>query len=781
MEPLVKRLRRHESLELDEENPDFQTQREKGQTQLKDAWEKIFAKYENFPEDMDDEIEWDTTGDGIGHIVVDRGHVRQLPDDRDGGAVMQMIEELVDHGPEEQATNLDEDSEDELSASIPIRVHKPKQVIQKEQQQGEQSLQLEPIAIPTATAPTNPIPQLFNSALLGSALSPPDPTHIVHSPQVPENQPAHANFLEGLNKAISEAVNQYTSQALQSYYSALPCPVPTTTPLVSAPIATPVAASAKTPGTDPKWWFPSLSTLIPQSILAQSSPIPAPSGERVRRKGFSRRSIGSTATPNVANPSSPAVSGLQATGGTDRAPCEKDETETTMTQTFDTSEKIDVISTVGTNTDSAPWQRFCFSSEDDYYILQQKEDRKLTWAQIQEGRPTLAELPVWYLSQYYQTIRTRKPVKPIKPVRTRAERKRNRNTGKSAEAEVHETNIVSQKAKPAEMDHSEKRDSVQRQLLTPSSIQNAENKPSVTKEHIRDPSEDIDQSLVEKDGMAEENSRHVSQEEEDSMQVDQEEEDMELLSLVNSPEPEEIEIPDLIVDPEELILASIEIHEEYTVGKSEPQSPTTTVDAEYQIISEMGMQEILLPKSPFLKAPSPFEESAVDVSKSSPIRLYACEDCTKPFKTSRTLKWHQDTECQNRHSKTQPSIPGSSFTPACLPIEPQDELTVPITPRIKRESATPEPNFLFSTPVAHIHTPMSAPQLKPCLNSSVRKSGPVARAIQNMKVRQEWAKSVRRKSGGGGRVGQTPQPVNMRKRKLVVADLEGESEDELAM
>jgi hypothetical protein len=128
MEPLVKRLRRHESLELDEESVDFVREREKGQLQLKSAWEKIFAKYENYPDALNDEIEWETGDDKIGKIVVDRGRIRELPDDtEEGGGVTQIFHAAIHRSGEEKANfNDEDDSGDELAASIPIRAVKPK-------------------------------------------------------------------------------------------------------------------------------------------------------------------------------------------------------------------------------------------------------------------------------------------------------------------------------------------------------------------------------------------------------------------------------------------------------------------------------------------------------------------------------------------------------------------------------------------------------------------------------------------------------------------------------
>ena len=63
MEPPAKRLRLLQSVEVDETNPDYIREKAQAQAQLKSRFESLFAKYENMPESMSDEIDMRTGGE----------------------------------------------------------------------------------------------------------------------------------------------------------------------------------------------------------------------------------------------------------------------------------------------------------------------------------------------------------------------------------------------------------------------------------------------------------------------------------------------------------------------------------------------------------------------------------------------------------------------------------------------------------------------------------------------------------------------------------------------
>src|SRR4051812_13767308 len=59
--------------EVDENNPEYIRKKREAEAHLRNQFESIFAKYENMPESMSDEIDMVT-----GAVVVDRGHLRSI-------------------------------------------------------------------------------------------------------------------------------------------------------------------------------------------------------------------------------------------------------------------------------------------------------------------------------------------------------------------------------------------------------------------------------------------------------------------------------------------------------------------------------------------------------------------------------------------------------------------------------------------------------------------------------------------------------------------------------
>lgn len=153
--------------------------------------------------------------------------------------------------------------------------------------------------------PSDTTPATLNSAPLTNPETPSNPIQSAQLPQTSGSQPVDASFLEGLNKAIAEAVSQYTSRALQTYYGTVAANPAIATPQVPAVSSTPSTNVAATTTTDPNWWFPSLPSRTVHMPPVRSSPIYAPGTERVRREGFSRRSLSSNQTRISSAPKSP--------------------------------------------------------------------------------------------------------------------------------------------------------------------------------------------------------------------------------------------------------------------------------------------------------------------------------------------------------------------------------------------------------------------------------------------------------------------------------------------
>lgn len=106
MEPPTKRLRILQSVEVDENDPEYVRQKQVAQTVLKNQFENIFAKYEHMPASRSDEIDMLT-----GKLVVDRGHLRSLENDKRGWQSAQFLDDLM----ADNLDDYDEDSSDELA------------------------------------------------------------------------------------------------------------------------------------------------------------------------------------------------------------------------------------------------------------------------------------------------------------------------------------------------------------------------------------------------------------------------------------------------------------------------------------------------------------------------------------------------------------------------------------------------------------------------------------------------------------------------------------------
>jgi hypothetical protein len=588
--------------------------------------------------------------------------------------------------------------------------------------------------------PSDMTPATLNSAPLPTPETPSNPIQIAQFPQIPGSQPVDAIFLEGLNKAISEAVSQYTSRALQTYYGTVAANPAIATPPVPVASSTPSTNAAAITTTDPNWWFPSLPSRTVHIPPARSSPFYAPGTERVRREGFSRRSLSSNQARLPSTLESPVGVNAHSSASedVDLAKLQEGLDDPNKTPTQEKSEKLSLSKPEQVTTAR---RRHHFSSDDDEYIIRQRVGNEVSWAQVHKGRPSFENYPLRSIQQRYYTVLRFRPKDQITENRDDTQK----NVGHKSLGKERETVAY-------DMNEREKRDSSQRQLLTPNSIQHVENRTSY-----------MDEATVPKD---------VIENIEEPM-LDTDQEDMELLSLANSPEPEDVDIFDFVIDSEDTVIPSIE-----TGHKVILHSPTPSIGPEDQLLSEAAMHQQLLQNSP-LAPPNPRLTSPDElIPDSSPsIRTHTCSTCTKHFKTQNALERHLDAgEC----SVLPPTIPTSTTAQ-------KDELASPETPRIKRESTTPDAlntNLLLSTPIAPVQTPMSAPQLRVSPHSSSsegRTSGPVARAIRNLKIRQQWTKSARKKgsaSVGAKGTQDTPQPVNGRKRKLVV---EEGSEDELAM
>lgn len=118
MGPPLGRLRVLQSLEVDEDDAEYQRKKREAQQTLKNTFESIFEKYSNVADHETDEVDLNT-----GKIVVDNGHMRSLANDPKARERWRAVGEIMEGGPEEDE---DSDSVDELAepAMPPITIRR---------------------------------------------------------------------------------------------------------------------------------------------------------------------------------------------------------------------------------------------------------------------------------------------------------------------------------------------------------------------------------------------------------------------------------------------------------------------------------------------------------------------------------------------------------------------------------------------------------------------------------------------------------------------------------
>ncbi|KAF2013300.1 hypothetical protein BU24DRAFT_424305 [Aaosphaeria arxii CBS 175.79] len=702
MEPLAKRLRRHSSLEVDESNPDYVREKRKAEARLKSQFESIFAKYENMPESMSDEIDMQT-----GTIVVDRGHLRSLENNAKGWRAAQFLDDLLP-GDSEQGESIIEDSEDELAP--PISAKTPKANNARKENESHEVAETDPTETDTSARITeNTTPSISNqSTQIPTSVNPFQALPFAQFPQTPLIQNAQNTFLAGLNQVISQAVSQYTSHALSNYFK--------------DPTATASAAvqSTVTPATEPTWWFPSLPNRAPQRELPRSSPIIAVTETRKRREGFSR----TTQTGTLKRRSHPPVEVHEASKDTvNRVEARQDESEQSTTPVDTNLEDFD---RTPKQAKKGNYRLYKFTDADDGYIARQKELNQ-SWARIQMGRPSFQCLPLWYIQQhYYKVIKHKKPT-----------------TSSNAWDDTMDSHLVQEPVDEPD-DQLPQLNVKQHQLLTPNSVQQAE-------VHIHS-------AIHSGEG---DTSRHATLDDE---VMDQE--DLELLSLANnSPPPENFEIEDIELAPDEIVLPSIELEALMNDDHDETTSSIIAFEAQAQILNEAlidpnGKDDLAaddmatdqrLPSEVILDdgVQPPNDGTPVALNdldhhevESSPIRSNACEGCGKSFRSLVMLQRHKKkhSKCCRDVGPARNGIDGLELLP--LETDKPDELDAPHTPIVKREPLSPGSSSIFA---GHLFsTPKSAPQS--VRKSSEKKSSAKLGTAERLKIRQSWAKAGR-KSG----------------------------------
>ncbi len=379
--PPAKRLRILQSVEVDEDNPEYVAAKQKQQQKFKGRLESIFAKFGNMHESMSDEIDMRDN-----RVVVDRGHLRRL-ERKVGRNEMMLLDTLGvkkshEHMSEEEEEEGSECSDDELA---PIQPNTP----QKRRFEDIEETVLpppnpNPIADPISQ-PVAPLPHLSDPAV--------NLLNLVQFPQTPAGQQAQANFYTTLTQTINQAVQQ----AVAPLFSSL-LPNKTHLPLqftnsIQAPI-TPVQADDRVaPATDPKWYFPPLSEEQSRFRVAQSSPMPVREQTLNVTETGTRRPVTNIFAQK--NNQTKSVLTKEASVASVRSSAEdQDEFDIWAMRK---SPRPNINSLRGGQ--GGHRRKHHFTPEDNIYISKQKVIHKLSWPKIRSSREKWKEWPLsafWY-------------------------------------------------------------------------------------------------------------------------------------------------------------------------------------------------------------------------------------------------------------------------------------------------------------------------------------------------------------------------------------------------
>lgn len=275
-----------QSVEVDENNPEYIAAKAKANAKLKNKFESIFAKYQGMPEAMTDEINIRT-----GEIVVDRGHLRKLDREyrrrrKPGQGLLddliadQLADELEEEGEDEEEK--EGDMRDELAPSL-----SPEPCIQKQKQANATDTAVPPppnLSTPSQQAhhidipPGLDVPSHQENPLSSFTNPTTDWSQFIQFPQTPAGQVAQNSFMTQITQAVQQAVAPIISNLLSNTPSALPLATPIDQPSVrSAP-----NHQDTTPATHPTPQIPISADRPDLPVHALSSP--APSRPRSHRR-----------------------------------------------------------------------------------------------------------------------------------------------------------------------------------------------------------------------------------------------------------------------------------------------------------------------------------------------------------------------------------------------------------------------------------------------------------------------------------------------------------------
>ena len=630
MEPPAKRLRILQSVEVDEQDPDYILAKQKQQQKFKGRLESIFAKFEVMHESMSDEIDMRDN-----RVVVDRGHLRRL--ERQVGRKETLLLDTLgiaakqdpEHSLEQDKGS--EDSEDELA---PTQPPKPSKRHSGDGNGEKQTALPHPDTIANAAPqPSVPLPDTPNPAA--------NLLHLVQFPQTPAGQQAQATFYTTLAQTINQAVQQAVAPLFSSILPITQNTLPPYTSPLSAP-TTPAQIDDKiAPATDPKWFFPPLSTEKGTLQAVHSSPLIALGGKKTSdnvaacTKDIETRVICQDKTPTetrVTKDASVSVSPVQTEIRVNPVSRRR-------------SPRVEIY-----KKSKGPLRKYNFTKEDDIYISRKKELHKLGWSEIRASRERWREWPLATFQKHWSQHLKNKKLHLTKPPTILQD---------DAEHPNPEVTYDDMPLSPVQSHH----------LPTPSSL-----------EH--------DDSSKEAEDYNAEYYDHVI-----SSSADFDDDERELLSLVGfDADSEQHHVNDDAVNdyettslaPEDIILPSVEM-EEFTDQVILPEKPL-----------EISPVEEAIPCANRIKAgPSVSMPTSERAQKFKPTSFQTEPDS----KDENDIDIDCSEKAAHKHQTTQRQQSGS------IDLVGDDEIQAATIPYIKREFSTPPPTtFLFSTPAIHTPT-----------------------------------------------------------------------------
>jgi hypothetical protein len=639
MEPPAKRMRILQSVEVDEENPDYIEAKQKQARKFKGTLEALFEKYGNMHESMSDEIDMKSNS-----VVVDRGHLRRLKR-RVGRNETLLLDTLGLAAGDEPGEGSEEeegggDSEDELAPTQPVKSNSGRAEGDTKRQHTEtreNGAQPPPSENTPTIIPNTPstsiaqfgVPQVPNTPNPAANL-----LQLVQFPQTPAGQQAQAAFCATLTQSINQAVYQ----AVVPLFSGL-LPPNVQLPFANAPLVptTPVTTGDKiAPATDPKWFFPPLSAEARKHAVAQSSPLATHTAVSAAEKAVAQRDGNTMAQKPVELPEG-SLSMLPTLN------------HGSPTRPRRSSPRVEIQKRrIG------PGKNYHFTAADEMCISRERRIHQTSWAAIRDSKP---KWKAWPLGAFHN-LWTHLQHKNLHFTESLVGR-----PGHGVQA-INNSSIERVPESPARSHH----------LPTPSSLEQEDSQREVTESREEEP---IDNGLPP--------SAHFDDDERELLSLAGDDVDDEHLPIPDDEAPLDLSLDDVIPSIETRDLFEEDELYEDSPMRDATLTPVQPIKPEPTQPSTQKRRRLSLD---FGVIPDSDEEDDSDAEPTNTTGVsFIRTICQKPFKNAMNLARHQANP-RNTHTHKRKS--------ASLDLVGDDELT---TPHIKRETSTPPASFFsFETP-----------------------------------------------------------------------------------